>query len=397
MSVVLGEYRRIQGKTNQNKTIQDETVLPPVLAAALDRVRQSADIMPATQLQSMMQSELGADWRSKFISFSDQPFASASLGQVHQGSVLLDGKTVPVAIKVQFPGVAESIDSDLSNLKRLGSVTGIFPRGLFIDRIVQVMSEELRDECNYEREAEHQRRFRDLLKDDTESFFVPRVIDSCSTRRVLTTQLARGVPIDRVLNSMSQEKRNNIGSKLLRLTLLELFEFRLMQTDPNFSNYLYDDKLDRIVLLDFGATRAYGSEFVDDYLELVWAASNGDRQKIVDYSIKLGFLTGKESVAMTNAHIESGLEVARPFQRNGPFDFRSSLISKQVGKHGDTFMKERLVPPPQEVYSLHRKLSGAYMTCIKIGAIFPCRNMLQEVYERKKKKRTETQVAQIKR
>jgi aarF domain-containing kinase len=298
---------------------------------------------------------------------------------VHQASVSLDGRLVPVAVKVQFPGVAESIDSDLANLKRLGAVTGVFPRGLFIDRIIQVMSQELREECDYEREAAAQGRFRALLADDRASFFVPRVVPHLSRRRVLTTELARGVPLDRAAEQ-PQRVRDGVGRKLLRLTLRELFEFREMQTDPNFSNYLYDDKLDRIVLLDFGATRAYPEHFVDDYLELVWAASNGDRQRMLDYSVKLGFLTGQESLAMTNAHIEAGLEVARPFQRAAPFDFRASRLTDQVGKHGDTFMKERLTPPPREVYSLHRKLSGAYTACIKLGAVFPCRDLLEATY-----------------
>jgi aarF domain-containing kinase len=134
------------------------------------------------------------------------------------------------------------------------------------------------------------------------------------------------------------------------------------------------------VLIDFGATREYQDGFIDDYIELVWAASNSDRSAILDYSIKLGFLTGEESRDMVNAHIEAGLEVGRPFQRNAPFDFRASKIAQQMSKHGDTFLNERLTPPPMEIYSLHRRLSGAYMTCIKMGAVFPCRDLLEQAY-----------------
>mmetsp|Transcript_2659 Transcript_2659/g.8050 ORF Transcript_2659/g.8050 Transcript_2659/m.8050 type:complete len:638 (-) Transcript_2659:38-1951(-) len=393
---IAGTLCRMRGaalKLGQMLSIQDESVLPPQLSAALERVRQSADIMPAQQLNEVMAAELGLNWRDLFEQFNDRPFAAASLGQVHQA--VMHGSRTPVAVKVQFPGVAQSIDSDLANLRRLAAVTGIFPRGLHIDRIIEVMKDELSEECDYEGEARHQTRFRELLGDETNSFFVPAVIPEASTARVLTTELARGIPIDKVATTMSQEVRNGIGRKLLRLCLRELFEFRYMQTDPNFSNYLYDGKLDRIVLLDFGATRAYGREFVDDYMELVWAASQSDRTAILEHSIKLGFLTGNESQEMINAHIEAGLEVGRPFQHSRPFDFRASRINNQIGKHGDTFMKDRLVPPPREVYSLHRKLSGAYMTCIRIGAVFPCRDMLEEAYSKYSKQPQKQQQQQL--
>lgn len=365
-------------KLGQMLSIQDESLLPPYLSQALERVRQGADIMPEKQLERVLTNELGVDWRDSFEQFSMKPFASASLGQVHFGKV----DAVPVAVKVQFPGVADSIDSDFLNLQRLSSVTGIFPKGLFIDRIVEVMKEELREECEYSKEIQHQEKFRRLLADDQDSFFVPKTYPELSTNRVLTSEFATGIPIDKVAALLPQEDLNDIGRKLLKLTLRELFEFRYMQTDPNFSNYLYDLDTRRIVLLDFGATRSYGREFVDDYLELVWASSKGDRSRILEQSIKLGFLTGSESQEMINAHIESGLEVGRPFQRNGDFDFKGSNIAKQMSKHGNTFVNERLVPPPKEVYSLHRKLSGAYMTCIRIGAVFNCRDMLVETYDK---------------
>lgn len=381
IAATLCRMRGAALKLGQMLSIQDETVLPPQLSHALERVRQSADIMPARQLDQVMAAELGPDWRMNFVKFNDKPFAAASLGQVHQALLKTPEGPIPVAVKVQFPGVADSIDSDLANLKRLADITGIFPRGLFIDRIIEVMKEELREECDYLSEAKHQKKFREILKNDSESFFVPRVFDQTTTSRILTTELARGVAIDKVAKTLSQEQRNRIGRLLLHLSLKELFDFRYMQTDPNFSNYLFDEKTGRIVLLDFGATRAYGREFVDDYLELVWAASKSDRGAILDYSIKLGFLTGDESQAMKNAHIQSGLEIGRPFQQEGPFDFRGSRMVSQMSKHGDTFMNERLTPPPKEVYSLHRKLSGAYMTCIKLGSIFPCRDLLVKSYE----------------
>jgi aarF domain-containing kinase len=132
-------------------------------------------------------------------------------------------------------------------------------------------------------------------------------------------------------------------------------------------------------LLDFGATRDFSKDFVDDYFRLVWAAAERDRDTIQEVSIKLGFLTGHESKAMLNAHIESGLVVGEPFASSAPFDFKASGITTRVAQHGATFVDERLTAPPNEVYSLHRKLAGAFLICIRMGAVMPCRDLLEEV------------------
>jgi aarF domain-containing kinase len=131
-------------KLGQMLSLQDETALPPSLSKALERVKQSADYMPKRQLEAQLVSQLGADWRSKLLEFEEVPLAAASIGQVHRAK-LLDG--TEVAMKIQYPGVAESIDSDLSNLKRLVQMTNLLPPGLFVDKIIEVASVELKAEC----------------------------------------------------------------------------------------------------------------------------------------------------------------------------------------------------------------------------------------------------------
>lgn len=225
-----------------------------------------------------------------------------------------------------------------------------------------------------------QDRFCELVGDDPE-FEVPRVIHELSTRRVLVSTWLEGMPIDQVVEQgFPQPVRDRIARKLLRLTLKELFEWRFMQTDPNWGNFFYNPKTDRIGLLDFGAAREYDKEFVDDYLRLVWAAANKDRKTIHDISVKLGFLTGLESQQMLDAHIASGLVVGEPFATEEPFDFKASGITARVGQYGSVFAEHRLSPPPNEVYSLHRKLAGAFLICIRMGSIMRCRDMLEETW-----------------
>ncbi|KAE8915018.1 Protein ABC transporter 1 [Phytophthora fragariae] len=364
-------------KLGQMLSIQDEALIPSKLAVALDRVRENAHVMPKDQLHQQLETELGEDWRSKFQEFDDVPIAAASIGQVHRAT-LLNGERV--AIKIQYPGVAESIGSDLSNLKRLVTYTNILPRGLYIDEIIRVGKEELTAECDYVNEAENQERFRELIEQSGmgEKYVVPRVYRELSTSRILTTQLISGVAVDKAVH-LSQDVRNSIARRILELTINELFNWRFMQTDPNWSNFMYNASTDMIGLVDFGAAREYGSSFVDDYFNIVWAAANEDEKTLVDYSIKTHFLTGDESPAMLRAHVAAGMVVGEPFRSHEPFDFQKSKLTTRLGQHTEVFMHGRLTPPPQEAYSLHRKLAGAFLMCIKLRAVVPCRDVLENV------------------
>lgn len=137
----------------------------------------------------------------------------------------------------------------------------------------------------------------------------------------------------------------------------------------------------RTSMIDFGATREYTKDFVDGYLRIVWASANRNKDSLLEQSYRMKFLTGEENEQMINAHISSGYTVGEPFYDNDdiPFDFQKSNISTRMSEHTTTFLKYRLTPPPEEVYTLHRKLAGAYMLCIKLGSIVSCRDMLVDI------------------
>lgn len=153
-----------------------------------------------------MSSELGSNWTSLFSTFDRTPIASASIGQVHRGTLASTGEQV--AVKIQFPGVSSSISSDLANLSLLLRSSSLLPKGLYLQNTIAVMRRELEDECDYIREAESGRRFREYLKDD-EVFVVPRVVDEASTSKVLTTEWMDGRPLSK-MKGMSQATRNKV-------------------------------------------------------------------------------------------------------------------------------------------------------------------------------------------
>ncbi|KAK5070967.1 hypothetical protein LTR64_003942 [Lithohypha guttulata] len=369
----LSKMRGAALKLGQMVSFQDIKMLPPAIVEVLQRVQDNADYMPASQRDEVIANDLGSNWRDLFESFEERPMAAASIGQVH-GAVLKSGQ--PVAVKIQYPGVAESISSDLNNLSLLLHATRLLPKGLYLDKTIANARTELAWECDYVREAEAAKHFHKLLSDDTGVFTVPKIIDEASGKQVLTMERLNGIAVTRV-KSFSQEQRDWIGSQILRLCLREIMEFRYMQTDPNWTNFLYNRNTNKLELLDFGASREYPEKFVRLYAGVLMAASRQDRKKCEELSIQLGYLTGYDSKAMVNAHIDSVMTLGEPFMdySDDVYDFKDQTITDRVRSFIPTMLRERLAPPPEETYSLHRKMSGAFLLCARLGSRVRCKEL----------------------
>ena len=245
---------------------------------------------------------------------------------------------------------------------------------------------ELGWECDYIREAEGANYFRSLLADDP-VFVVPEIMAHASGKQVLTMEMLDGITVTRIAD-FTQAQRDWIGTHIMRLCLREITEFHYMQTDPNWTNFLYNAETHKLELLDFGASRAYPEEFITTYVRTLIAATQNNRQKCHDLSIELGYLTGMESQAMSDAHVSSVTTLAEPFMLSSPdlYDFSNQTITDRVRELIPVMIRERLAPPPEETYSLHRKLSGAFLLCARLGSRVPCKQLFIDAIDAAEKR-----------
>ncbi len=384
MERLVAKLSRMRGaalKLGQMMSFQDAKMLPAPIQEVLQRVQDRADYMPGWQRDRVLAANLGDNWRDLFDEFEDKPIAAASIGQVHRATLKSTGARV--AVKIQFPGVADSINSDLDNLGILLAATKLLPKGLYLNKTIDNARTELAWECDYAREAACAERYRQLLtppgSDEDPVFSVPRIYPEASGQHVITMEFMRGTAVTRIA-SFTQAQRDWIGTQILRLCLREITEFRFMQTDPNWTNFLYNAETGRLELLDFGASREYPEEFINLYVCLLDAAARSDREGVKALSEDLGYLTGHESRAMLEAHITSVVTLAEPFLRSAPevYDFRDQTITERVKEQIPVMIHERLAPPPEETYSLHRKLSGAFLLCARLGSRVRCRELFGE-------------------
>jgi len=361
----LAHMRGAAMKVGQLISMDAGDMLPPELADIMARLRADAHYMPGGQLKTVLNSNWGEGWHKRFAKFDVRPIAAASIGQVHRAQTA-NGRDL--AIKVQYPGVRRSIDSDVNNVAALMRMSGVMPKALDIAPMLEEAKRQLHEEADYEREGDYLTRFAGLLA-EAQDFVVPALHADLTTRNVLAMDYVEGVNIE-TLTGAPQETRNRVMTLLIGLVFREFFDFRMMQTDPNFANYRYQPETGRVVLLDFGASREFRPEMADQFRRLMKAGLDGDRQAVRQAILDIGFFSEGTATHHQQLMVDMFEMSMEPLKHSGPFDFANNDLAIRMRDVGMALGADRDFwhIPPMDTLFMQRKFSGMYLLASRLKA-----------------------------
>ena len=361
----LAQLRGAAMKVGQLISMDAGDLLPPELGNILARLRSDARPMPKKQLEGVLVANWGPDWHKQFREFSFKPVAAASIGQVHQAHTL-DGRHL--AIKIQYPGVRQSINSDVDNVATLLRLSGLLPKGLDIAPLLKDAKRQLHDEADYLREGGYLQRYGELLA-QTPEYLVPAFYPDLTTQSVLAMSFVQGVEVESLMEA-PQAERDRVATLLIQLLMRELFEFRLVQTDPNFANYRFAPLTRQLILLDFGATRPFKVRMVAGFRRLMAAALVGDRAAMTLAAQAIGYFDEHTQERHQNAVLDIFEQAFEPLCFDGPYDFGVSDLPRRIRETGLALGLDRDFwhVPPADVLFLHRKLGGLYLLAARLKA-----------------------------
>ena len=355
----LGKLKGAAMKMGQMLSLEARDFLPKEVIDVLSQLQDQSPAMEISFVKSLLETELGAEKFAKLTDISTAPVASASIGQVH--SAVLGGRKI--ALKIQYPGISDTIESDLKLLRNIvRTLLSLSQKRINIDELFSELQSVLINEADYLREGEQMQLFHKIL-DGRSGFVVPDFLPEYSTAHVLAMSFEQGQRIgDWLKTSPSFEDRIHFAQKVLDLYVIEFFESGVVQTDPNFANFLLRPETRELIVLDFGATRSYTQEFRSAYRRLLWLIRNGSDEEILNHSVRMDLLKDNESSACKSAYVKMLKLSTEPFNpKSQPFNFADLDYSRSVREA--TFAFTQLVEhsaPPHQLIFLHRKLGGVF-------------------------------------
>jgi len=258
----LGTMKGVLMKIGQLASYVDEGLAPPA-RRMLATLQDSVPPMSAELAAGVIRSELGGDPDQVFETWDPLPIAAASIGQVHR-AITRDGRAV--AVKVQYPGIAETISADLGNVSLLRSLLRMAAPSQDVNGLVEELRERITEELDYVREAESQRLFAGYF-DGHPFITVPKIVDEFCTARVITSELATGVRYAEMLG-WSQEEKDLAAETIYRFTFRSLYELLAFNGDPHPGNYLFEPG-GRVTFLDFGLVKHFTEAELGPLVDMV--------------------------------------------------------------------------------------------------------------------------------
>jgi predicted unusual protein kinase regulating ubiquinone biosynthesis (AarF/ABC1/UbiB family) len=389
----LGRLKGSAMKAGQLLALLGQNVLPDEALATLSQLNELARPVAWSAIEPALRRAIGRE-RMAELEFDETPIGAASLGQVHRARRRSDG--AQLCFKIQYPGVADAIDSDVRSLGRLLLLARIAPRDLDLNPLLAELRRLLHQESDYARERAFTEDYARRLAGDAR-FVVPRIYGEYSTPRVLAMSYEDGLGVqDDAVQALPLERRNALAGALIELFLREFFEWGLVQTDPNFGNYRFrldEQGRDRVVLLDFGACRRFGADFVGGYRDIVLGALARDTPRIVRGSTHLRMLRPGLSQDIYDGYALACRTIVEPFNdhardgtpkellnERGEYRWRGSdMLGRASAATARNAMTVHFRLPPPELVFLNRRLMGAFLMLGALGAELNARGALLDV------------------
>ncbi|MBE0485053.1 AarF/ABC1/UbiB kinase family protein [Marinobacter sp.] len=371
----LGELKGAVMKVGQIAS-QTQDFLPKEFSQALEKLQKEAPPMPFEVILEQVESELGKPVSELFEYLQETPYASASIGQVHRAR-LHDG--TDVIVKVQYPGVDQSCDSDLKQLRLALKLGGLLkmPKET-VDQLFGEIRLRLKEELDYENEARNLKLFQEFHKDQP-WVIIPEVINSHSTRRVLTLGLVEGDHVSKVTpERYSQDTLNLIGHRIFTLMADQLFRFQCIHGDPHAGNFAYRPD-GTIVMYDFGCVKKLKPHIVEAYRKALLAALSEDYSALDRHLIDLGARVDNQP-AVDEAYYAMWRDILIvPFMGDEPYDYAEADIHKQVAAKTSTVFKylDYFKPPVESIF-VDRMIAGHYWMLKRLGVQAAFRSELEK-------------------
>ncbi|HLV76696.1 MAG TPA: AarF/ABC1/UbiB kinase family protein [Marinobacter sp.] len=410
----LGKLKGSVVKIGQMMALYGEHFLPEEVTEALHTLEDQTTSLEWSAIERVLNVEIGAD-RLAELDVDPEPIGAASLGQVHRAVRRSDG--LELVLKVQYPGVADAVDSDLNAVAQLLKVARLVNFGPEFDDWLEEVRQMMHREVDYRLEARTTERFRKMLADDPR-FIVPRVLPEYSTDHIIASTFEHGHPVSAPeVRELPLERRSALGKAALELFFRELFAWGEIQTDPNFGNYRIriageageDQDYDRIVLLDFGAVQSYSEAFLEPVIQMIRCSYEEDLAGVIEGGVRLRFMSYDWPEDVLEKFGQVCMCVLEPLARD-----RSQWPPEAVNEQGEYRWKQSDLParvarqaarsaisryfrvPPKEFVFLNRKLIGVYTFVAVLYSEFNGEALLRQyLYGEEAKKPEAPSTAQI--
>ncbi|SFR73938.1 Predicted unusual protein kinase regulating ubiquinone biosynthesis, AarF/ABC1/UbiB family [Marinobacter daqiaonensis] len=392
----LGQLKGSVVKIGQIMALYGEHFLPEEVTEALHTLEDQTSALEWQAVEKVLKEELGAD-RLQELDVDPEPIGAASLGQVHRARRRSDD--LELVLKVQYPGVAKAVDSDLDAVAQMLRVARLVSFGPEFNDWLEEVRMMMHREVDYALEAATTEKFRTLLADDPR-FVVPHVLMEYSTEHIIAQTYEHGHPVGSpAVRALSVDRRSRLGEAALELFFRELFEWGEIQTDPNFGNYRIrlagepgaDPDNDQIVLLDFGAVQSYSDEFLSPVIQMIRASYEQDEEGVIEGGIALNFMQRDWPDEVLSKFAQVCMSVLEPLapannswpdyavNDKGQYRWKESDLPSRVAREAARSAVSRYFKvPPKEFVFLNRKLIGVYTFIAVLRAEFNGETLLRK-------------------